>query len=64
MVLHGYDPNTDSVLVADPYRDNPFAGGHNYRVGIVRLLGAIMLGVLSSDGNLLVVEPPEEEEDR
>ena len=64
VVLHGYDPNTDSVLVADPYRDNPFAGGHNYRVGIVRLLGAIMLGVLSSDGNLLVVEPPEEEEDR
>ena len=58
VVLHGYDATTDSVLVADPYPDNPFAdGGHNYRVGIVRLLGAIMLGVLSYDGNLLVVEP-------
>ena len=57
VVLHGYDPNTDSVLVADPYRDNPLSGGHTYRVGIVRLLGAIMLGVLSYDGNLLVVEP-------
>ena len=57
VVLHGYDPETDSVLVADPYPDNPLAGGHNYRVGIVRLLGAIMLGVLSYDGNLLVVEP-------
>jgi hypothetical protein len=62
VVLHGYDPHTDSVLVADPYRDNPFAGGHNYRVGIVRLLGAIMLGVLSYDGNLLVVEPDRERE--
>lgn len=57
VVLHGYDPSTDSVLVADPYRDNPMAEGHNYRVGIIRLLGAIMLGVLSYDGNLLVVEP-------
>jgi len=57
VVLHGYDPSTDSVLVADPYLDNPLAQGHAYRVGIVRLLGAIMLGVLSYDGNLLFIEP-------
>jgi len=57
VVLHGYDPSTDSVLVADPYHGNPLSDGHSYRVGIVRLLGAIMLGVLSYDGNLLVVEP-------
>jgi hypothetical protein len=61
VVLHGYDPSTDSVLVADPYLDNPLAEGHTYRVGIVRLLGAIMLGVLSYDGNLLVVEPEEDD---
>lgn len=61
VVLHGYDPSTDSVLVADPYPDNPLAGRHNYRVGIVRLLGAIMLGVISYDGNLLVVEPDDED---
>lgn len=57
VVLHGYDPSTDSVLVADPYQGNPLSDGHSYRVGIVRLLGAIMLGVLSYDGNLLVIEP-------
>lgn len=57
VVLHGYDPGTDSVLVADPFHGNPFSDGPNYRVGIVRLLGAIMLGVLSYDGNLLVIEP-------
>jgi hypothetical protein len=57
VVLHGYDPGTDSVLVADPYHGNPLSDGHTYRVGIVRLLGAIMLGVLSYDGNLLVIEP-------
>jgi hypothetical protein len=57
VVLHGYDAGTDSVLVADPYHGNPLSDGHTYRVGIVRLLGAIMLGVLSYDGNLLVIEP-------
>jgi hypothetical protein len=57
LVLHGYDPATDSVLVADPYRDNPISGRATYRVGFIRLLGAIMLGVLSYDGNLLVIEP-------
>ena len=57
VVLHGYDAATDSVLVADPLHENAF-GSHNYRVGILRLLGAIMLGVLTYDGNLLVLEPP------
>ena len=59
VVVHGYDPVTDSVLVADPYHDNPIpgAGGSVYRVGVIRLLGAIMLGVLSYDANLLVIEP-------
>jgi Peptidase_C39 like family len=62
VVLHGYDPTTDSVLVADPYHGNPLSEGLNYRVGIMRLLGAIMLGVLSYDGNLLVIEPEPEDE--
>jgi hypothetical protein len=46
-------------MVADPFHGNPLSDELNYRVGIVRLLGAIMLGVLSYDGNLLVIEPEE-----
>lgn len=60
VVVHGYDAETDSVLVADPLHENAF-GAHAYRVGLVRLLGAIMLGVLTYDGNLLVVTPREGE---
>jgi hypothetical protein len=56
VVLHGYDAATDSVLVADPLHENAF-GSHNYRVGMLRLLGAILLGVLTYDGNLLVIAP-------
>lgn len=57
VVVHGYDPGSDSALVADPLRTNPH-GTHNYRVGILRLLGAVLLGVLTYDGNLLVVTDP------
>lgn len=57
VVVHGYHADTDSALVADPLHENAF-GSHNYRVGLLRLLGAIMLGVLTYDGNLLVLEPP------
>ena len=60
VVVHGYDADTDSVLVADPLHENRF-GSRNYRVGVMRLLGAIMLGVLTYDGNLLVVQPRKEE---
>lgn len=60
VVVHGYDADTDSALVADPLHENRF-GSHNYRVGVMRLLGAIMLGVLTYDGNLLVVRPLKEQ---
>jgi hypothetical protein len=59
VVLHGYDPDTREVLVADPLRDNPRYTGQRYRVTVHRLLGAILLGVLTYDGSLLVLEPPE-----
>lgn len=58
VVLYGFHAETREVLVADPLRGNPFSGeDHHYAVGIDRLLGAIMLGVLTYDGNLLLLEP-------
>ncbi len=60
VVVHGYDSATDSVLVADPLHENPRFTSHNYRVGVLRLMGAVLLGVLTYDANLLVIEPREE----
>jgi hypothetical protein len=57
VVVHGYDADSDSVLVADPLYENAF-GSHTYRVAVLRLIGAILLGVLTYDGNLLVLERP------
>jgi hypothetical protein len=60
VVLAEYDPEAREVVVADPLGDNPRFGGQYYRVGIQRVLGAILLGVLTYDANFLVIEPPSE----
>ena len=58
VVLSGYDRETRSVLIADPLKPNPVAKGQHYPVDIYRLVCAIMIGILTYDGNLLIIEPP------
>lgn len=57
VVIHGYDRKTREAHVADPLLPNPLASGNLYPVGLSRLVCAILLGILTYDGNLLVVEP-------
>jgi len=57
VVLAGYDRKQRTVLVADPLRPNPVAQSPYYQVSIYRLICAIMLGVLTYDGDLLIIEP-------
>lgn len=56
VVLCGYDAAHRRVRVADPLRDNPAFNDHVYEVGMNRLLASIMLGALTHDANLLVLE--------
>ena len=57
VVLAGYDRKERTVLVADPLKPNPVAQIQYYQVSIYRLICAIMLGVLTYDGDLLIIEP-------
>ena len=57
VVLCGYDRKERTVLVADPLLPNPFAASQRYKVDIERLINAILLGILTYDANLLVIEP-------
>lgn len=57
VVLCGYHAKQRTVSVADPYLPNPLGAEHYYDVGLDRLVGAILLGVLTYDANLLVLEP-------
>jgi len=57
VVLTEYLRERKEVLVADPYISNPLASTRYYAVRIHRLIGAILLGIMTYDANLLVVEP-------
>ncbi|TAL64298.1 MAG: peptidase-C39 like family protein, partial [Legionella sp.] len=59
VVLCGYDDNHHLVVVADPHPSNPLHASNYYKVGINRLINSIMLGVLTYDANLLIIEPKE-----
>lgn len=58
VVLCGYDPATRRVQIADPQSDNPLNASLHYTVDIDRLLGAILLGIVTYDANLVVLDPP------
>jgi len=55
-----YDLNSDQnqVIIADPLDNNP-TESNRYMISIDRLINAILLGVLTYDGNLLVIQPPD-----
>lgn len=57
VVLTGYDPDKRAVHVVDPYAENPLSDSRRYSVDLDRLINAILLGVLSYDCNLLILEP-------
>ena len=45
------------MYVADPVEPNPLGKDKLYSVGFGRLINSIMLGILTYDANLLVIEP-------
>jgi hypothetical protein len=59
VVLCGYDKEDRTVLVADPMSPNPAFQGLTYVVNIERVLCSILLGVMTQDAELLILEPPE-----
>jgi hypothetical protein len=59
VVLCGWDAEERAVRVADPLEDVPRFQEHIYWLPVERVINAILLGVLTYDANLLVLEPPE-----
>jgi hypothetical protein len=57
VVLTGYRRDTREILIADPLKANPLVRARYYAVQVQRLIGAILLGVMTYDANLLVIEP-------
>ena len=56
VVLCGYDEEKKHVVIADPYINHPFNSNY-YSVKVNRLVNSILLGIVTYDSILLIVEP-------
>ena len=56
VVLCGYDPMSNTVLVADPYLHGSQEYRQYYEVSMARVVNSILLGIVTYDANLLIIE--------
>lgn len=55
-IINGYETETSRVYLADPMNPNPLKSQY-YSVTFDRLLNSIMLGIVTYDANLLIIQP-------
>jgi hypothetical protein len=58
VVIAGYNAQLRRVLIVDPYQPHPYGSTHEYWISIDRAVGAVLLGIVTHDANLLIVHPP------
>jgi hypothetical protein len=56
VVLCGYDEEKKHIVIADPYINHPFKSNY-YSVNIYRLINSILMGIVTYDSILLIIEP-------
>jgi hypothetical protein len=56
VIINGYDEAKNCVYLADPMNPNPLKSQY-YSVSFDRLINSIMLGIVTYDANLLIIEP-------
>jgi hypothetical protein len=58
VLLCGWDPESREIRLADPLADRPEFLEHVYWIPVERVINSVLLGVLSYDANMLLLEPP------
>jgi hypothetical protein len=58
VLLYSYRSSDKRVQIADPFAENPSFQKSYYSVPVYKLINAIMLGIVTYDANLLVIQPP------
>ncbi|SIT80703.1 peptidase-C39 like family protein [Pontibacter indicus] len=61
VVLCGFADDQKQIVVADPYKENPYFKNNYYEVKASHLLNSIMLGMATFDANLLAIKPVDAE---
>ena len=57
VVISGYDEDKSCAYLTDPLTPNPIGKGQVYSVSFSRLINSILLGIVTYDANLLIIEP-------
>ena len=55
-IINGYNADSSYVYLADPMNPNPLKSQY-YHVSFDRLINSIMLGIVTYDANLLIIQP-------
>jgi Peptidase_C39 like family len=56
VVINGFDSTKKTVYLADPMNPNPLKSQY-YNVKFDRLINSILLGIVTYDANVLIIEP-------
>ncbi len=56
VIINGFDEESNTVYLADPMNPNPLKSQY-YSVNFDRLINSIMLGIVTYDANILILEP-------
>lgn len=59
VILCGYEPRARRIVIADPLLPTPFSQTHFYAASVFRIINSILLGIVTYDANLLIIEPPD-----
>lgn len=55
IVVKGYEPRTQELVIADPYAPHPLSRSHYYQVPFSHWVHAHIMGVMSYDAELLAI---------
>ncbi len=57
VIIAGYDEVHKHIIVVDPHKENVLSRNNYYRVSAHRLINAILMGMVTYDANLLIIQP-------
>ena len=57
VIIAGFDEIHNQIMVVDPFRENRLSRNNYYKVSPHRLINAILLGMITYDANLLIIQP-------
>lgn len=57
VVVCGWHPDTNEVVIADPFRPNPFSEEPVYGVDAEHFIASLLLGIVTYDANLIAIRP-------